>query len=179
MLASERTAKLTQPPPVLFGRASGHASGPASKAARSRPGPVLFCLPLDVAVKTATRVLDGLVASGIAVEIARRSKRRLFGLKGIVLLADAVRPPTGPNPAAGVAGRRSSRWKSTTSSPGPRRRCHRSRRSSAAPSTTATSSWAWRSSTLVLRRTRRSLDELVLCVAHIAVACPSNSGRVR
>ena len=53
---------------------------------------------LGVAVKTATRLLDGLVASGIAVEVTRRSKRRLFGLKGVERLADVARPPARPEP---------------------------------------------------------------------------------
>jgi hypothetical protein len=56
---------------------------------------------LNVAVKTATRLLDGLLAAGIAVEVTRRSKRRLFGLKGMALLAGAVRPPYRPEPGRG------------------------------------------------------------------------------
>jgi hypothetical protein len=42
-----------------------------------------------VAVQTVTR----LVAAWIAVEVTRRSKWRMFGIKGMALLADAVRPP--------------------------------------------------------------------------------------
>jgi hypothetical protein len=38
---------------------------------------------LDLAVKNAIRLLDGLVAAGVAIEVAHRSKRRLFGLKGM------------------------------------------------------------------------------------------------
>jgi len=59
---------------------------------------------LGVAVKTAIRLLDFLVAAGIAVEVTGRSKRRLFGLKeleGMELLADAVRPPRRPEPGRG------------------------------------------------------------------------------
>jgi hypothetical protein len=59
---------------------------------------------LDVAVKTATRLLDSLVGAGIAVELTRRSKRRLFGLKGLKgteRLAEAVRPPYHPEPGRG------------------------------------------------------------------------------
>jgi probable HAF family extracellular repeat protein len=81
---------------------------------------------LDVAVETAIRLLDGLAAAGIAVEVTRRSKRRLFGLKGMASLADAVCPPYRPELGRGRG---------------------RPPRSSAGPSTTATSSWAWRSST--------------------------------
>jgi len=56
---------------------------------------------LDVAVKTAIRLLDGLVAAGIAVEVTRRSKRRLFGLKGMASLAEVVRPPYRPESGRG------------------------------------------------------------------------------
>lgn len=56
---------------------------------------------LDVAVKTAIRLLDRLLAAGIAVEVTRRSKWRLFGLKGMERLADAVRPPCRPEPGRG------------------------------------------------------------------------------
>jgi hypothetical protein len=56
---------------------------------------------LGVAVKTAIRLLDGLAAAGIAVEIARRSKRRLFGLKDMAPLGAAVRPPYRPEPGRG------------------------------------------------------------------------------
>jgi hypothetical protein len=52
-------------------------------------------------VKTTTRVLDFLVGAGIAVEVTRRSKRRLFGLKGMASLADAVRPPYRAEPRRG------------------------------------------------------------------------------
>ena len=56
---------------------------------------------LGVAVKTAIRLLDGFVAAGVAVEVTHRSKRRLFGLKGMVPLGAAVRPPYRPEPGRG------------------------------------------------------------------------------
>ena len=56
---------------------------------------------LGVAVKSAIRLLDGLVAAGVAVEVTHRSKRRLFGLKGMAPLGEAVRPPYRPEPGRG------------------------------------------------------------------------------
>jgi hypothetical protein len=56
---------------------------------------------LGLAVKTAIRLLDGLVAAGVAVEVTNRSKRRLFGLKGMAPLGAAVRPPYRPEPGRG------------------------------------------------------------------------------
>jgi hypothetical protein len=56
---------------------------------------------LGIAVKNAIRLLDGLVGVGVAVEVTHRSKRRLFGLKSMASLADAVRPPYRPEPGRG------------------------------------------------------------------------------
>jgi hypothetical protein len=42
-----------------------------------------------------------LVAAGVAVEVTHRSKRRLFGLKGMAPLAAVVRPPYRPEPGRG------------------------------------------------------------------------------
>ncbi len=56
---------------------------------------------LGIAVKTAIRLLDGLVAVGVAVEVTHRSKRRLFGLQGMTPLGDAVTPPYRPEPGRG------------------------------------------------------------------------------
>ena len=56
---------------------------------------------LGVTVKSAIRLLDGLVAAGVAVEVTHRSKRRLFGLKGMAPLGEAVRPPYRPEPGRG------------------------------------------------------------------------------
>ena len=56
---------------------------------------------LGLAVKNAIRLLDGLVAAGLAVEVTHRSKRRLFGLKGMAPLAEAVRPPYRPEAGRG------------------------------------------------------------------------------
>ena len=56
---------------------------------------------LGIAVKNAIRLLDGLVDAGVAVEVTHRSKRRLFGLKAMAALAEAVRPPYRPEPGRG------------------------------------------------------------------------------
>ena len=56
---------------------------------------------LGLALKTAIRLLDGLVDAGVAAEVTRRSKRRLFGLKGMAPLAEAIRPPYRPEPGRG------------------------------------------------------------------------------
>jgi hypothetical protein len=56
---------------------------------------------LRVTVKSAIRLLDGLVAAGVAVEVTQRSKRRLFGLKGMAPLCEVVRPPYRPEPGRG------------------------------------------------------------------------------
>jgi hypothetical protein len=45
--------------------------------------------------------LDGLVAAGVAVEVTRRSKRRLFGLNGMAPLSEVVRLPYRPEPGRG------------------------------------------------------------------------------
>ena len=56
---------------------------------------------LGVAVKTAFRLLDDLVAAGIAIEVTHRARRRLFGLAGMAPLREAVRPPYRPEPGRG------------------------------------------------------------------------------
>ena len=56
---------------------------------------------LGIAVKNAIRLLDSLVGAGVAVEVTHRSKRRLFGLKAMAALAEAVRPPYRPEPGRG------------------------------------------------------------------------------
>ena len=56
---------------------------------------------LGIAVKNAIRILDELVAAEIAIEVTHRAKRRLFSLKGLGLLRDAVRPPYRPDPNRG------------------------------------------------------------------------------
>jgi hypothetical protein len=53
---------------------------------------------LGMAVKNAIRLLDGLVAAGVAVEVTHRSKRRLFGIEAMAPFAEAVRPPYRPEP---------------------------------------------------------------------------------
>ncbi len=56
---------------------------------------------LGLAVKNAIRLLDSLLAAGVAVEVTHRSKRRLFGLNGMAPLAEVVRPPYRPDPERG------------------------------------------------------------------------------
>ena len=56
---------------------------------------------LGIAVKNAIRILDELVAAEIAIEVTHRSKRRLFGLKGLAPLREVVRPPYRPDPTRG------------------------------------------------------------------------------
>jgi len=51
-----------------------------------------------MAVKNATELLNGFCRDGIAVEVTHRSKRRLFGLKGLAPLRDEVAPPRRPEP---------------------------------------------------------------------------------
>jgi len=50
---------------------------------------------------TLARILDALVAAGIAIDVTHRSKRRLFGLQGLTPLRDVVRPPYRPDPELG------------------------------------------------------------------------------
>lgn len=52
-------------------------------------------------VSDAIRILDALVAAEVAIEVTHRSKRRLFGLKGLTPLRDVVGPPYRPDPARG------------------------------------------------------------------------------
>ena len=56
---------------------------------------------LGMAVNNATALLDGFCATGLAVEVTHRSKRRLFGLAGLAPLRDQVAPPRRPQPGRG------------------------------------------------------------------------------
>lgn len=56
---------------------------------------------LGIAIKSAIRILDTLVAAEIAIEVTHRSKRRLFGLEGLAPLRRVVRPPYRPDPDRG------------------------------------------------------------------------------
>ncbi|WP_193540090.1 hypothetical protein [Rhodopila globiformis] len=56
---------------------------------------------LNIAVKSAIRILDELTAAGTAIEVTHCSKRRLFGLQGLAPLRRVVRPPYRPDPARG------------------------------------------------------------------------------
>jgi len=63
--------------------------------------PTSLAAGLGLAVKNALRQLDDLVAVGVVVEVTHRSKRRLFGLKGMAPLGEVVRPPYRPEPGRG------------------------------------------------------------------------------
>ncbi|HTT78540.1 MAG TPA: hypothetical protein VMF86_02570 [Stellaceae bacterium] len=52
---------------------------------------------LGIAIKSAIRILDALVATEIAIEVTHRSKRRLFGLQGLAPLRRVVQPPYRPD----------------------------------------------------------------------------------
>jgi hypothetical protein len=56
---------------------------------------------LGIAVKNAIRILDGLVAAEIAIEVTNRAKRRLFGLKGLAPLLQVVLVPYRADPNRG------------------------------------------------------------------------------
>jgi hypothetical protein len=56
---------------------------------------------LGMAIKNATRLLEGFVVLGIASEVTHRSKRRLYGLKHLAPLREAAAPPRRPLPARG------------------------------------------------------------------------------
>jgi len=56
---------------------------------------------LGIAIKSALRILDALLATGIAIEVTHRSKRRLFGLQGLAPLRGVVQPPYRPDPSRG------------------------------------------------------------------------------
>ena len=59
---------------------------------------------LGMAIKNATRLLEGFVVLGIASEVTHRSKRRLYGLKHLAPLREAAAPPRRP-----LSGRRPGR----------------------------------------------------------------------
>ena len=52
-------------------------------------------------MKNATVLVDDFCRVGIAVEVTRRSKRRLFGLAGVTPLRNAVAPPYRPDAQRG------------------------------------------------------------------------------
>jgi hypothetical protein len=56
---------------------------------------------LGMAVNNAAALLEGFCATGIAVEVTHRAKRRLFGLAGLAPLRDGVAPPRRPQPGRG------------------------------------------------------------------------------
>ena len=56
---------------------------------------------IGMSVKCATELLDRFVAAEVAVEVTHRSARRLFGLREMAPLGEAVRPPYRPDPNRG------------------------------------------------------------------------------
>ena len=56
---------------------------------------------LAVSVRTATALLDELTTLGVAVEVTRRRKRRLWGLAGLAPLREATAAPRRPTPGRG------------------------------------------------------------------------------
>ena len=56
---------------------------------------------IGMSIKSATAMLDGFVAEGIAVEVTHRSARRLFGLAGVAPVRDATAAPRRPEPGRG------------------------------------------------------------------------------
>jgi len=56
---------------------------------------------IGMSIKCATELLDRFVAAEVAVEVTHRSARRLFGLKGMAALREAVRPPYRLDPTCG------------------------------------------------------------------------------
>jgi hypothetical protein len=56
---------------------------------------------LGIAIKNAGAILDALQRDGVAVEVTGRAARRLFGLRGLAPLAEAVAPPRRPEPGRG------------------------------------------------------------------------------
>ena len=53
---------------------------------------------IGMSIKCATELLDQFITAEVAVEVTHRSARRLFGLKGMAPLGEAVRPPYRPDP---------------------------------------------------------------------------------
>lgn len=60
-----------------------------------------IALGLGMAVKNAAQLLEDFCASGIAIEVTHRSRRRLFGLAGLAPLREEVAPPRRPEPGRG------------------------------------------------------------------------------
>jgi hypothetical protein len=56
---------------------------------------------LGIAMKNAARLLDELCRDGVAVEVTRRAKRRLYALRTMEPLRDAVMAPRRPEPGRG------------------------------------------------------------------------------
>lgn len=72
---------------------------------------------LGMAVKNAAALLDEFRRAGLVVEVTHRSKRRLFGLAGLVPLREAVQPPYRPDPNRGRGRPRHDREKDVADHP--------------------------------------------------------------
>ena len=64
-------------------------------------GAAALARTLGVSGRTATALLDQLAALGVAVEVTRRQKRRLWGLAGLAALRDETVAPRRPQPGRG------------------------------------------------------------------------------
>ncbi len=93
----------------LAARRKGAGQRSTSRAALANDvlaaAPLLSATPLaratGLSIKSATVMLTGLVADGVAVEVTHRSARRLFGLAGMAPVRDVTIPPRRPEPGRG------------------------------------------------------------------------------
>jgi hypothetical protein len=89
---------------AVAGRHRRHARTPAAVdllAAVPLLSATTLAGALDISIKSALEILDGLLRAGVAVEVTGRAARRLFGLRGLAPLAAAVAPPRRPEPGRG------------------------------------------------------------------------------
>jgi hypothetical protein len=93
-----RTARL-----ALQGRRTTSHAGAAVDVLAAAPllsAPALAAA-LGIAIKNAGRLLDELCQEGVAVEVTRRAKRRLYALRAMAPLREAVTAPRRPEPGRG------------------------------------------------------------------------------
>lgn len=88
---------------ALTGRRSNSRAAAAVDILAAAPlaSATSIALGLGMAVKNAAALLEDFCASGIAVEVTHRSRRRLFGLAGLAPLRDEIVPPRRPEPGRG------------------------------------------------------------------------------
>ena len=83
-------------------RSTSHASAAVDVlAAASLLSAPALAAALGIAGKNASRLLDELCREGVAVEVSRRAKRRLYALRTMEPLRDAIREPKRPEPGRG------------------------------------------------------------------------------